>query len=403
MQKNKWLKILKYFIPISIFVIIGYISIDFFFEYWRVTHPSSLVAHSPALPTGIASQSLSLHSRLTPFLNFPKDKEGVFLTDYANGAYRGISGFKYNPYNIADAAARLIEAYGKCKDPGLFDAFIDQEEWFEKNGKNLPNGGMVWQYDFPLDNRYKNLKVPWSSAFAQGGYIKYCSFAYKVLKDKKYFDKAHRALLAFEIDIKEGGVCWFGPGSLIFYEEVPSDPPQHIMNGMLMALCDIWEYYQVSKDELAKKIFNRGVQSVERLLPQYDTGFYSRYSLNPDAGFKDHYALNNWNYHALFIKLLSDLHEITNKDVFMRYAIIFTGYKNSFFDKIIKTAFFSFKYYIKNKFMIIILLLNIILLIIYLVFVFLLPRYRVNFYFIIIPSIFVICPFLFLLGLTLFI
>jgi heparosan-N-sulfate-glucuronate 5-epimerase len=64
-------------------------------------------------------------------------------------------------------------------------------------------------------------------------------------------------------------------------EEAPTDPPSHILNGWIYALWGLWDAAVGLEDTDANSAFAAGVTTLRAMLPTYDIGWWSRYSLYP--------------------------------------------------------------------------------------------------------------------------
>lgn len=246
----------------------------------------------------------------------PSDAAGVPL--YRVGAPVGD---RYLPVMIAQFALGLFERFGLEGRSEDRDAFLVQAKWLELNAVNPGNGLAVWHHDFSLPKW--NARAPWISAMAQGQGISVLLRAYQVTGDSKLLDVAQRAVRAFRLSIREGGVRSVDRSGRPFYEEVAVDPPGHILNGMVFALWGLWDFVHVTSDKVAQTDFETGVSSVEAALPEYDTGYWSRYSL-----LYPHQVASRF-YHALHVNQLSRLHEMTGVETFRKVAHRWRGYEQS--------------------------------------------------------------------------
>jgi len=116
--------------------------------------------------------------------------------------------------------------------------------------------------------------------------------------------------------VKDGGVTtYLKEGS--FYEEYPSsDIPVLVLNGMIFSLCGIHDFQRVfPQHPLARKIFEEGIATLTKILPRYDMGFWSKYSLC-EAEFHPAVDPATIGYHHLHIIQLELMHRLTQLEIF---------------------------------------------------------------------------------------
>ncbi len=63
----------------------------------------------------------------------------------------------------------------------------------------------------------------------------------------------------------------------LWIEEYLVNPPTHILNGFIWALWGVFDFWLDRADASAKEIFDRGVETLRRNLPAFDTGYWSLY------------------------------------------------------------------------------------------------------------------------------
>ena len=163
--------------------------------------------------------------------------------------------------------------------------------------------------------------LPWLSAMAQGEGASLLVRAHAATKDDRFADAAHRALGSLAVPIAEGGLrARLGAG--FFLEEYPTDPPSHVLNGGIFAL---WGYHDVALglgDEVARREFERGVDTLAQNVGRWDTGSWSRYDLFPRR--VDNVASSA--YHLLHINQLLAMQLIAPSPELAAAAARFEGY-----------------------------------------------------------------------------
>jgi hypothetical protein len=101
-----------------------------------------------------------------------------------------------------------------------------------------------------------------------------------------------------------------------------------VLNGMIFALFGIYDFVRVfPENTLAQNIFRDGIETLKKVLPEYDLGFWSRYNLcHADW----HPAIDpaTINYQRLHIVQLECLYKITGEDIFEEYKQRFQNQDN---------------------------------------------------------------------------
>nr|BFD59360.1 hypothetical protein CKG001_14670 [Bdellovibrio sp. CKG001] len=194
-------------------------------------------------------------------------------------------GKQYHPAWVATYALAYagVEAYNSdlenIADDKKFTACIN---WLKTNLKQHSNGTWVWYYYFDSTYNDVSIKAPWSSPFAQALGIQAFLVAYRRTKDLQYVELAKRASQSLFRPLRDGGFL-FKSGKDIFFEEIPSsiENPSHILNGHMRVLLALKDLSEVTRDKETISWLKLGADSLYRLLPLYDNGYWIRYDLNP--------------------------------------------------------------------------------------------------------------------------
>jgi len=143
--------------------------------------------------------------------------------------------------------------------------------------------------------------------------------AYQLTQNDRYREVAEKALIPFKIPFEDGGVTAFtdwGP----FYEEYTSSVPILVLNGMIFSLCGIYDFVRVFPDhEPAKYIFNEGIKTLTKILPEYDINFWSKYNLC-HAEWYPEIDPATIAYQRLHVTQLNALYKMTGEEIFKQYA-----------------------------------------------------------------------------------
>ncbi|GBD39773.1 hypothetical protein HRbin37_02059 [bacterium HR37] len=238
-----------------------------------------------------------------------------------------ISSKWYSPVILSQLALGCYEKWLSDKSLKHKDGFIYiagllvEDQKFRRVG-NTEIG--VWEYNFPFSY---NVKPPWISGMAQGQAISVLMRAHQITKDKRYLISSQYALRSFEHTIEEGGVKTVEKDGCVFYEEFPSVPYSHVLNGFIFALWGLYDYYIYLNDPRAKRLFEAGIFTLKRYLSKYDVGYWSKYDLYPYPYNMAHPA--SLFYHNLHINQLKALYLITEEPVFLAMASRWDNYIKS--------------------------------------------------------------------------
>jgi hypothetical protein len=145
---------------------------------------------------------------------------------------------------------------------------------------------------------------------AQGLGISVLLRAFQETGKQRYLDRARLALNAFRYTVDEGGVASIEEGGAVFYEELAQGPATHTLNGFIYSLWGIYDFYRVTGEALALRLFQQGVATLERHIEDYDSGSWSFYDLGSRP------RLASLGYHKLHIAQLYAMHNITVIDEF---------------------------------------------------------------------------------------
>lgn len=160
---------------------------------------------------------------------------------------------------------------------------------------------------------------PYGSAMVQGEAISLLVRGYHLTKDAKYLQCAEKALAPYQIPVADGGLLESFMG-MPFYEEYPTKTPSLVLNGFMYSLFGLYDLSCMDcfGCDTAKKLFDDGIQTLEKILPMYEGGYCSRYDLAyitaaPRKGHKDPF------YHPIHVNQLIALNSIHRSKVFEHY------------------------------------------------------------------------------------
>jgi hypothetical protein len=257
-------------------------------------------------------------SHMQPEFGPPEvDENGIPVSDYSRKVLiRGVTGRHYNPLTVAHWVLGAYDDYLATGDVRHRDLFLKRADWLVENQHTIKDGAILWYHTAG----WGKSRTPWSSAMAQGFALSGLCRAYQATGDLKYLETARRAVVGLALPISEGGQAATDEAGNLFFEEWAFHPAIHILNGHIFALFGLHDYYRVTRDERACELFEAGVAAVRNRLPDYDAGFWSRYSLDRKKVLLNHWTLAAPIYQQVHIDLLRFLYKITGDKVFARYA-----------------------------------------------------------------------------------
>jgi len=174
---------------------------------------------------------------------------------------------------IAQAALGYWELRIEGHDTGR--RFLLLADWLVDHAEVGP-AGLAWYSNLALP-KYQ-LEPGWPSAMGQSEAMSVLLRAHEMTGDERYLQTARAALDVMTTEVSEGGVSRRIDGHLVF-EEYATALPLAILNGWIFALFGLHELAQTTCDERARAMFRASRAGLLALLPRYDIGWWSLYSL----------------------------------------------------------------------------------------------------------------------------
>ena len=117
--------------------------------------------------------------------------------------------------------------------------------------------------------------------------------------------------------------------------------PVLVLNGIIFALCGVYDFVRTHPDDnMSREIFEKGVQTLVKLLPEYDMNFWSKYSLCR-AKFHPEVDPSTIGYHHLHIVQLEMMYRLTGEEIFKTYADRWKSFSNNW--NILKMYFIKYR------------------------------------------------------------
>jgi len=192
------------------------------------------------------------------------------------------------------------------------DEFLEATAWLiERSAED--EIGLVWRC-WPPVPKY-GLDSGWISAMGQGQAISVLLRAHALSGEERYLRLAEQAFGPLSLPVASGGVQRELDGVTVL-EEYPTAKPCAVLNGWIFALWGVHELSLVSDDPAPGTVFERSAAGLVELLPRYDNGWWSLYSLY-DHGRPD---LAKPFYQRLHPVMLEGLALITDAEPLRAYA-----------------------------------------------------------------------------------
>jgi hypothetical protein len=251
----------------------------------------------PKSPT--APRALELYTTLAENADYlaahPLPADGTDVTGSDGAVYRYFTnqGLEFHPLANAAALNALVAAGDTAGAQALVSALA---------GRSIPtpDGALTWNYEF----NFADQRAPWQSGMAQAVLAQAFARAGAV-------DLARRSYAAI-------------PGSLD--RSLPAGPWIRlysasgvvVLNAQLQSAISIADYAQITGDADAAAYANRLLAAAKAMLPQFDTGHWSRYSLRTES---------DLHYQDFVIGLLNQLAKRTGDAAWQDEAARFSSYE----------------------------------------------------------------------------
>ena len=239
----------------------------------------SVLAQVAQARSPIAARALLLYSMLQENATYfgahgvPPNGTDVTASDGVVYRYFASVGLEFHPLAEAGTLNALVAAGNTEGAQALVDALAAR-------AVSKPGGLLVWEYWFP----FGGLRAPWTSgmaqavlaqAFARAGDLDLAKRAYAAIPDK------------LDLTLPAGPWIRLYAGSSLV-----------VLNAQLQSVISIGDYATLAADEEAAAYANELLAAAKAMLPRFDTGFWSRYSLGSQSD------LNHQDYVVSLLKTL---------------------------------------------------------------------------------------------------
>jgi heparosan-N-sulfate-glucuronate 5-epimerase len=204
-----------------------------------------------------------------------------YYSELRHKTLRTIDGLPVNSFDepndwvieVAQAALGFWERH--VEGENVDREFLFLADWLLEH-RSEEEGGVVWRTNLPVP-KYGQ-EPGWISAMGQGQAISVLLRAHKLTGEELYSEVAHRAFPALRLPVAEGGTQSLIDGHPVL-EEYPTAHPCGVLNGWIFALFGVHELATAGGSAEARELFERSAAGLIELLPRYDNGWWSLYSL----------------------------------------------------------------------------------------------------------------------------
>lgn len=244
-----------------------------------------------------------------------KDKNGIiYRKPYSDTRKYLMKPGTDSIYIAADMSRELIRNFTKFKkthDSTYFNKIILYGNWLKDNAV-VENDFAMWPYPF-IFTKY-NLDYDWCGSWALGNILSAISRHIELTNDSRFIKLADQIVNSFDTQIEENGILFIDDENNYWYEEYPTIPPNHVLNGHINGIFGLYDYWRITKNKKAKELFDKGVKTVANNIDKFDSGYWSYYDD------KYPYLVDYFYHKATHIPQLKILYQITGEEIFLNYA-----------------------------------------------------------------------------------
>ena len=222
-------------------------------------------------------------------------KAGTDVVDYSDGtwyrAFPGI-GFQFHPLENFGKLNNFVAQKNDARADELAQSLLARSV-----GRG---GGLAWEYYF----RFGSGRPPWVSGMAQAVAAQALARAGARLGDPQLTAASRRVYKTVPALTRQ---VTTGPWIRLY-----SFSGLTVLNAQLQTIVSLQDYATQTGDEAAASLASQLQSATEALLPRFDTGYWSLYSLDGDEA--------PLEYHKYVVRLLTILSKRTGEATFATYA-----------------------------------------------------------------------------------
>lgn len=249
-----------------------------------------------------------------------RDEDGiVMMPHYVDhlGSTRDTETHYYSPLKVAHYALGVYNDQVGSDGKRSWESFFDHVHYLTDNYTHFEDNPdqVIWRT--PTSVARYGVEVDHTSAIVQGLVISALVRAYLITRDSRYLDLSGRALGVLDVPVRDGGVSADTQWG-VMYEEYPSEPYSHVINGFIFCLIGLFELSAVGGSQRAQRLFDQGVHTLAEVLPLWVDNWWSKYDLRDLTNDETpNYATMHYQY--LHRDQLEVIWKITNAEIFYSY------------------------------------------------------------------------------------
>ncbi len=172
----------------------------------------------------------------------------------------------YNPVLTCNNAFGFYDQYIKTDNQDYLAWFYVNADWII----DYKDSDSFLKYAFENTHETVTLPFGWTSAMAQGQALALMCIAYHNSRDEKYLQAADEFFVTMHTNNATSWNFYIDDEDYLWYEEYPSSDFCHVLNGKLFATWGLWEYYCITRDNDALRLFQGSIASVIDHYPLWD-------------------------------------------------------------------------------------------------------------------------------------
>ncbi len=216
----------------------------------------------------------------------------------------------YHPIVIVQYALGHYNLWKENSNNEHKESFLKCAKWLVNNYTYDKDHDLaVYYYYFDLKN--PPVKAPWYSGMAQGQILSLLVRAYYETNDDDYINVGKKIVNSFKTSIEQKGCNSYLDGYL-FIQEIAHTPKLYILNGALYAIIGLIEFRDINGIDNLN--IDKFIEGIEGLLPRFDLGFWTKYSLGMRFNLSDVY------YQKVHAEQLIYLGNKLDNSVFLNYG-----------------------------------------------------------------------------------